>query len=155
MYHGNSINWEINTHEQDYFPFYLNPNDRETKKHWLLKFWCGKGYPLDCFVVFANDIYEAMSEAFQRLRGRCPQIIWTYDEALKLCQDIAIENKILSNDPEDPFGIYSTFDETFVQDEDLELCALQENFFCEEITDNEIINKINNFLNKSKNGNTL
>lgn len=32
MYHGNSIEWEINTHEQDYFPFYLNPNDRKTKK---------------------------------------------------------------------------------------------------------------------------
>lgn len=155
MYHGNFMNWEINTHERDDFPFYLNPEDRKTKNPWLLKFWCGSGYPIDCFVVFANDIHEAIAEAFPRLRGRCPQIIWTYDEALKQCQDIALDNQVESDNPDDPFGIYSTFEETFIEDEENELCALQENFEAREITDKAIINKITNFLNKIENGNTL
>ncbi len=154
MYHGNSINWEIQNYKLDDFPFYLNQEDRKTKKPWLLMFWCGSGYGVDAFVVFANGEREAKSEAFQRLRSRCPQIIWTYDEALKQCQDIALDNWESSDDPDDPFGVYSTFEETFIEDEENELCALEENFMCEEITDKVIINKINNFLNKIENGNT-
>lgn len=148
MYHGNFINWEIQNYKLDDFPFYLNPEDRKTKKPYLLNFWCGSGGLVDAFVVFSNSEREAKSEAFPRLRGRCPQIIWTYDEALKQCQDIALDNWESSDDPDDPFGVYSTFEETFIEDEENELCALAENFMCEKITDKVIINKITNFLNK-------
>ncbi len=149
MYHGNSMNWEIQNYKLDDFPFYLNPEDRKTKKPWLLKFWCGSGGLVDCFVVFANSEREAKSEAFPRLRGRCPQIIWTYDEALKDCQEIAIDDQDY-----DPGKIYEIFDNRYVEDDFCELGALSENFGCVEITRKDIINKITNFLNKIENGNT-
>lgn len=149
MYHGNSINWEIQNYKLDDFPFYLNPEDRKTKKPWLLNFWCGSGYGVDAFVVFANGEREAKSEAFPRLRMRCPKIIWTYDEALKDCQDIAIDDQDY-----DPDKMYEIFDNRYVEDDFSELCALSENFCCVEITDKVIINKITNFLNKIENGNT-